>query len=48
MISIAIYLAGIIILILHFTGVLRRSRLEWLILIAPIAIFAANFLDFMS
>ena len=48
MVSIAVYLVGIIILILHFTGFLRRNRLEWIILIAPIAIFAVNIMDFMK
>jgi hypothetical protein len=47
MISIAVYLAGIIILILHFTGFLRRRGLEWIILIAPVAIFAVNIMDFL-
>jgi hypothetical protein len=48
MISIAVYLAGLIILVLHFTGFLRRNRMEWIILIAPIGIFAVNILDFLN
>ena len=32
---------AIIILILHFTGWLRRNNLEWLVLVAGIAIFPA-------
>jgi hypothetical protein len=48
MISIAVYLAGLIILALHFAGILRRYRLEWIILIAPFAIFAVNIMDFLE
>ena len=40
-----IYYAGtvfaIIIVILHFTGWLRRNNLEWLVLAAAIAIYPA-------
>jgi hypothetical protein len=40
-----IYYAGtvfaIIVLILYFTGWLRRNNLEWLVLVAGIAIFPA-------
>lgn len=40
-----IYYAGtvfaIIVLILHFTGWLRRNNLEWLVLVAAITIFPA-------
>lgn len=32
---------AIIILILHFTGWLRRNNLEWLVLVAAVAIFPA-------
>lgn len=32
---------SIIILILHFTGWLRRNNLEWLVLVAAVAIFPA-------
>jgi len=32
---------AIIVLILHFTGWLRRNNLEWLVLVAAVAIFPA-------
>lgn len=32
---------AVIVLILHFTGWLRRNNLEWLVLVAAIAIFPA-------
>ncbi len=48
MLSIAVYLAGILILVLHFAGFLRRHRMEWIILIAPVAIFAVNIMDFLN
>ena len=37
----AFYVVALIILILHFTGWLRRNNLEWLVLVAGIAIFPA-------
>ena len=47
MISIIVYLLGILTLILHFTGFLARHNLQWIVLVAPIAIFAVNIIDFM-
>ncbi len=35
----AFYVIAIIILILHFTGWLRRNGLEWLVLVLAIAVF---------
>ena len=35
----AFYVIAIIILILHFTGWLRRNNLEWLILLLAVATF---------
>jgi len=32
---------AVIVLILHFTGWLRRNNLEWLVLVAAISIFPA-------
>jgi len=32
---------AVVILILHFTGWLRRNNLEWLVLVAAISIFPA-------
>ena len=35
----AFYVIAIIILILHFTGWLKRNNLEWLILVLAVAVF---------
>ncbi len=35
----AFYVIAIIILILHFTGWLRRNNLEWLILVLAVGVF---------
>lgn len=37
----AFYVISIVILILHFTGWLRRNGLEWLLLVLAVAIFPA-------
>jgi len=39
MVFYAFYVIAIIILILHFTGWLRRNNLEWLILVLAISVF---------
>ena len=39
MVFYAFYVIAIIILILHFTGWLRRHNLEWLILVLAVAVF---------
>ncbi len=41
MIFYAFYVIAILILILHFTGWLRRNGLEWLVLVLAVAIFPA-------
>ncbi len=33
------YVVAIIVLILHFTGWLKRNRLEWLVLVIAAAVF---------
>ncbi len=33
------YVIAIIVLILHFTGWLKRNRLEWLVLVIAAAVF---------
>jgi len=33
--------AAVVILILHFSGWLRRNNLEWLVLVAAVSIFPA-------
>jgi hypothetical protein len=37
----AFYVVALIILILHFTGWLKRNNLEWLVLVLAIATFPA-------
>jgi hypothetical protein len=37
----AFYVIAIIILILHFTGWLKRNNLEWIVLVLAIATFPA-------
>ncbi len=39
MIFYAFYVIAIVILVLHFTGWLRRNNLEWLVLVLAAAIF---------
>ena len=35
------YAIAIVVLVLHFTGFLRRNRLEWLVLVLAVATFPA-------
>jgi len=35
----AFYVIAVIILILHFTGWLKRNNLEWLILVLAVSVF---------
>ena len=37
----AFYVIAIIVLILHFTGWLKRNNLEWLVLVLAVAVFPA-------
>lgn len=37
----AFYVIALIVLILHFTGWLRRQNLEWLVLVLAVATFPA-------
>ena len=37
----AFYVIALIILVLHFTGWLRRNNLEWMVLVLAIATFPA-------
>jgi len=41
MIFYAFYVIAIVVLILHFTGWLRRNNLEWLVLVLAVATFPA-------
>jgi hypothetical protein len=35
----AFYIVAIVILVLHFTGWLKRNNLEWLMLVLAVAVF---------
>ncbi len=35
----AFYVISIIVLILHFTGWLKRNNMEWLVLVLAVAVF---------
>jgi len=37
----AFYVIAIVVLVLHFTGWLRRNNLEWLVLVLAVATFPA-------
>ena len=39
MIFYAFYVIAIVVLVLHFTGWLRRNNLEWLVLVLAVATF---------
>jgi len=41
MIFYAFYVIAIVILVLHFTGWLKRHNLEWLVLVLAVATFPA-------
>ena len=48
MIFYIVYVLSIIILILHFTGVLMRRNMDWMVMAAAVALFAVNILDYMK
>ena len=43
-----VYALCLVILILHFTGFLARRNMDWVVLVAAVAIFAVNILDFLK
>lgn len=43
-----VYILSVIVLVLHFTGFLARRNMEWVVLLAAVAIFAVNILDFLK
>ena len=43
-----VYILSVVVLILHFTGFLARRNMDWVVLVAAIAIFAVNILDFLK
>jgi hypothetical protein len=48
MIFYIVYLLSIIILILHFTGWLMRRNMDWMVMVAAVALFSVNLLDYMK
>lgn len=48
MIFYIVYIASIIVLLLHFTGFLARRNMEWAVLVAAVALFAVNILDYLA
>lgn len=43
-----VYALAVVVLILHFTGFLARRNLEWIVLTAPVAVFAVIVLDYLK
>lgn len=43
-----VYVLSIVVLILHFTGFLARRNMDWAVLVAAVAIFGVNILDFLK
>ncbi len=43
-----VYVLSVVVLILHFTGFLARRNMDWVVLVAAVAIFAVNILDFLK
>ena len=48
MIFYTVYVLSIIVLILHFTGWLLRRNMEWMVMVAAVALFTVNILDYMK
>ena len=48
MIFYVVYLLSIVTLVMHFTGFLARRNMEWAVLVAAVALFAVNILDYMK
>ncbi len=42
------YALVFVVLILHFTGWLKRQNMEWIVLLAPVAVFAVIILDYLK
>ncbi|MCG8379343.1 MAG: hypothetical protein MI865_07705 [Proteobacteria bacterium] len=43
-----VYILSVVVLILHFTGFLARRNMDWVVLVAAVAIFTVNILDFLK
>ena len=48
MIVYIVYALAIVVLILHFIGWLKRQNMEWIVLLAPVAVFAVIILDYLK
>lgn len=48
MIFYIVYILSIIILILHFTGVLMRRNMDWMVMVAAVALLSVNVLDYLK
>lgn len=48
MIFYTVYVISIIVLVLHFTGFLARRNIEWAVLVAAVALFGVNILDYLG
>lgn len=48
MIFYTVYVLSIVVLILHFTGWLVRRNMEWMVMVAAVALFAVNILDYLK
>ncbi len=43
-----VYILSVVVLVLHFTGFLARRNMDWVVLLAAVAIFTVNILDFLK
>ena len=43
-----VYILSVVVLILHFTGFLARRNMDWVVLVAAVAIFGVNIADFFN
>jgi hypothetical protein len=48
MIFYIVYIASVIILVLHFTGFLARRNMDWAVLVAAVALLGVNVLDYLG
>ena len=48
MIFYIVYALAIVVLILHFTGWLARRNMEWAVMVAAVALFGVNILDYLK
>ena len=48
MIFYTVYVLSIVVLILHFTGLLVRRNMEWMVMVAAVALFSVNIQDYLK